>query len=103
MPDFTLNRVTEYAPVPGSSELKLVAERHYIRLRGSADDPPLYIQQGCVFGEGGDPIAVADLPAWFWEELAKCAPASLLAAGWQQPLEPPAVDAEAGGSGRARR
>lgn len=66
---FTLNRVHDYQPVPGHPEqLRLVATNHYARITVGGQ-PPLYIQNGRFWSEGGDELT--PVPAWAWKEAAK--------------------------------
>jgi hypothetical protein len=49
---FTL-QVHEYARVPGTTESRLVSERPYVRLRGPAGEPAIFLQGGqwrCLSG-----------------------------------------------------
>jgi hypothetical protein len=50
-----------------------------VRLRGSADDPPLFVQGGQIYSEGGQ--LITEPPGWFWDELAKVSPDVLLEVG----------------------
>jgi hypothetical protein len=75
-----LRKVHEYQRVPNTTEVRLVRTTPYVRLRGSADDPPLFIQGGQVYSEGGQ--IIADPPAWFWDELAKVSDGTLREVGW---------------------
>lgn len=67
-----LSKVHDYQKVPGSMEVRLVKTRPYVRLCREGG-PPLYVQEGRIYSEGGpemDPV-----PAWFWEEAGRVAPA----------------------------
>lgn len=46
------------------------------------DQPPIFIQGGKTYGDGGDPIARKDLPEWFHEEIKKASPKALAECGW---------------------
>lgn len=85
---FSLNQVHVFAAVEGQAQPKLVAEHHYIRLKGSGAEYPLYIQEGQVYGEGGDLFAPEDLPKWFWREVKKCSLESLVQVGWDTNIDP---------------
>lgn len=50
------------------------------------DCPPIWIQGGRAYGEGGDHIPLDDLPEWFWEYVSdpkKVSPAQLDEVGWK--------------------
>lgn len=83
-----LNKVQDFATIPGQSQPQLVTEHHYLRLKGEGADYPLYIQHGQVLAEAGEALDVDEIPEWFWTELEKCSPEALAAVGWQAP-EPP--------------
>lgn len=65
---FTL-RVHKYEIDPQTAERQLVEYRPLLRLGCSSADgysgEILYLQGGCVYGEGGAAYEPADLPAWF--------------------------------------
>ena len=48
----------------------------YIRLC-QGDGPPMFIQEGKVYCEGGSAVPENQLPKWFEEELAKADPKAL--------------------------
>jgi hypothetical protein len=83
-----LNHVHQFAAVLGQSQPQIVAEHHYVRLKGEGAEFPLYIQGGQVYAESGEALEADDLPDWFWAELRKCKPESLAVAGWHAPIEP---------------
>lgn len=83
-----LNKVTEFAAVQGTAQIQLVAEHHFIRLKGAEAESALYIQGGRVYGEGGPEIDAGELPEWFDVELSKCSPQALAAVGWGPIGEP---------------
>jgi hypothetical protein len=64
---FTL-RVHEYGKVDGSPFTKIIKSSHYIRM-SAYGNPPIYIQGGRLYSEGGD--EVKNPPSWFWEEVKK--------------------------------
>src|SRR5262245_57129298 len=81
---FTLAKVMEFSTRPGTLEPQVTGTHHYVRLRGGdGHEAPLYIQDGRVYGEGGDEVAASELPEWFEVEVAKCSPAALAAVGWK--------------------
>lgn len=83
---FTL-RVHEYAKIPGSPYQKIVKSRHYIRLC-RREAPPIYIQGGKLYAEGGDEIKSDAIPAWFYEDIKKLDPRQLHAVGYTSvPIE----------------
>jgi len=83
MPLTLRTHVTE--KVPGSSnESRVIRTHHYIRVVSSGH-PPLYIQDGQVFSEGG-PL-VDEIPDWFWAEACKCTDDALRAVKFEIPLD----------------
>lgn len=62
---FTL-RVHEYGKVPNSPFTKIIKSNHYIRLSHQGQ-PPIYIQNGHLWSEGGDRIT--NPPEWFHEQI----------------------------------
>jgi hypothetical protein len=68
----TLAKVHEWAAVPGQpGEIRLIRTRNYMRLRGGTiDDPPLFVQDGVVYAEGG--AVITELPEWFWPAAQRC-------------------------------
>ena len=65
----------EYRKQPDSSSAVLTRLNPYIRLRQlGGDEPPIFIQGGLFFYEGGQEIPKAKLPAWVLEELKKLTP-----------------------------
>ena len=61
---FTLTKVHDYQVVKGTGEVRLMKENIYVRLKEGLDNPPLFVQNGIVYGEGGDQIS--EVPSWFW-------------------------------------
>jgi hypothetical protein len=82
---FTL-RVHEYAVNPQTAERELVAYRPLLRLGCSSADgysgEIVYLQGGCVYGEGGAAYTPDDLPNWFGAALAACNPQALADVGF---------------------
>jgi hypothetical protein len=68
----TLSKVHEWSAVPGQpGEIRLIRTRNYMRLRGGTiEDPPLFVQDGVVYAEGGD--VITELPEWFWPAARRC-------------------------------
>src|SRR5690348_11612809 len=77
----TLNKVNDWERVKGTMQVKMKAPNPYVRLKHGRDEPPLYVQQGVVYDEGGTEIK--DLPEWFDEELRKVSPSALMEIGWR--------------------
>lgn len=76
-PSLKLSKVHEYQRVPGTeSDVRLVRMHPYIRIV-TPQEPPLYIQDGMIFSEGGPQVADEDIPDAFWEEVSKTSPAQL--------------------------
>jgi hypothetical protein len=71
--------VHEFAPDAGGVR-KLVRVHPYLRLRGPADQPPVFLQDGKVYDEGGglmDPP-----PKWIRDALKGVTLAARQAVGW---------------------
>lgn len=73
-------KVHHHERVPGTQESRLTRLTPYLRL-SHKEDPPVYIQGGAVYSEGGP--ALETLPDWFHAELAKLSPAALQEVGWK--------------------
>lgn len=81
-------QVHRYARMPGTNETRLVSSNPYLRLNaGPLESPPLFVQQGRVYSEGGE--LIKDLPEWFWEEARKCSPEARREVGLVLPEEGP--------------
>jgi hypothetical protein len=82
---FTL-RVHEYAINQQTAERELVSYRPLLRLGCSSADgysgEIVYLQGGCVYGEGGAAYAPKDLPAWFAGAIAAVHPQALADVGF---------------------
>jgi hypothetical protein len=89
-----MRRVHEFATVAGQAQPQVVAEHHYIRLKGEGAEYPLYVQAGLVYAETGEALEADDLPDWFWAEIRKCSPASLAAVGWHAPATEDGIPAK---------
>lgn len=76
-PAFTL-RVHTYEENRQDGTRTLVEYRPFLRLGAPAasghSGEVVYLQHGYVYGEGGDPYAVEDLPEWFAAALAALTP-----------------------------
>lgn len=82
---FTL-RVHEYQINPQTAERELVEYRPLLRLGCSSADgysgEIVYLQGGCVYGEGGAAYTPDDLPDWFGAALAAVNPQALADVGF---------------------
>jgi len=76
-----LKAVQLYEKVPGTDQTRLVKTNPYVRL-GRKDHPPIYVQGGQVYGEGGGPIE--PLPDWFDGEMARLSPKVRDEIGWRE-------------------
>lgn len=72
--------VQEFAADAGGGKRRLIAEHHYVRLRGPAADPPVFLQAGKVYDEGGGVIDPA--PKWVREAVKGLTPTIRQAVGW---------------------
>ena len=75
-----LKAVHLYEKVPGTDQTRLVKTNPYVRL-GRKDHPPIYVQGGQVYGEGGGPIE--PIPDWFAGEMARLSPKVRDEIGWR--------------------
>lgn len=82
-----LNQVHKYVRVPGTQEMRLMKVSPAIRLCKGMD-PPLWIQEGKVYGEGGDEIPKEKLPDWFHEQVALMTPQARSEVGYRLPDDP---------------
>ena len=73
-------QVHHYEKAPGSQQSRLVRQTPYVRITRDGH-PPIYLQGGRVFGEGGPEIET--LPAWFGEEVARLSPKVREEVGWR--------------------
>ncbi len=85
--------------VPNSDEQRLVKTNHYVRI-GSDQGPPIYIQGGEIYSEGGPLLDEKDIPDWFWPEVNKLNDHALRAVKFKIPedkvgVRPPDEDEEA--------
>lgn len=65
-----LRRVHDYEKGPGNT---VVMKRinPAVRIRWSAGEPPIFIQNGEFYAEGGQRVPRKDLPEGFWKEAAR--------------------------------
>jgi len=75
-----LKAVHLYEKVPGTDQTRLVKTNPYVRL-GRKDHPPIFVQGGQVYGEGGGPIE--PIPDWFAGEMARLSPKVRDEIGWR--------------------
>ena len=81
MPLTLRTHVTER--VPGTLEQsRVVRTAHYVRIAAEGN-PPLYIQGGAVYSEGGG--LVDEIPDWFWPEVNRLTPAALATVQYEVP------------------
>lgn len=80
-----LDRIQTFERVKGTMQVVLKKTNPAMRLRAGRANPPVYIQGGIVYGEGGD--VIENLPPWFWTELKKASPGALMECGWTRGVE----------------
>ena len=83
----TLDHVHRYTRVPGTLEMRLVETVPYVRLR-SGEAPPLFIQAGVVYDEGG--TVVEPWPEWVVAAMEKLSPVVRAEVGLVLPGQPEA-------------
>lgn len=79
--------VHKFERIPGTSQVRIKEVNPYLRL-SRRDHPPLYIQKGRVFPENGPEVPKAELPEWFWQEIAKITSQGLTEVGWDHSPAP---------------
>ena len=93
-----LNRVHDYERGPANTVImKRVSPA--VRVRFARDEPPIFIQNGGFYGEGGQEIRRQDLPEDFWKEAARLTERTRLECGLVLPdgcVDPTVRTAEAG-------
>jgi hypothetical protein len=77
-------KVHHHEKLPGTQESRLVKVTPYVRITRDGH-PPLYVQGGKVFGEGGPEVET--LPEWFDAEMAKISPKVREEVGWRGPAK----------------
>ena len=70
--------------VPGTRNMRVVSRKPYIRLSAHGG-PPIFLQAGKTWGEGGILIKATERPEWFQEELQKVPQTQLEQVDWNIP------------------
>jgi hypothetical protein len=73
----------EVAVNPDTNQPTLVKITPYVRLR-DADDPPMFLQQGKVYSEGGQLIPQSKWPAWLEDAILQLTPLAQEEAGFTE-------------------
>lgn len=81
----TLNKVHEYRKQPGNPVAVLVHSNPYVRLNHEGG-PPVFVQKGQFFSEGGQVLTEETLPPWFKTELEKINQAVRVEVGLEAPM-----------------
>lgn len=79
-----LDKVHEFAIVNipgGGTQQRLVRTSPYVRLK-AGEGPPVFIQGGVLFFEGGDVVKPDQLPGWFDAQLRTLNKHTLAEVGW---------------------
>lgn len=79
-----LDKVHDYVRIPGTMDVRLVGENHYIRL--ASGEHKLFAQNGRYWTEEGE-VKYADVGEWFWELARKCSPEGRKRVGMKLPEE----------------
>jgi hypothetical protein len=79
----TLTAVQEFSTDPATGLRRLKRERHYVRMRGAPDTPPIYIQSGKCWTESG--AEIDPVPDWVLEYLDAMPAATREGIGWSEP------------------
>src|SRR5262245_33315591 len=76
-----LDQIHKFERVKGTMTVRLLEIQPALRLKSGRDNPPLWIQKGQIYSEGGEEIVAADAPEWFWKELKRTSPQILAECG----------------------
>jgi len=79
-------KVTHEFTSEAGSVRRLVRVHPYLRLRGPAESPPVFLQDGKVYDEGGG--LVEPPPKWVREQVKALTPAARQAVGWGADVPP---------------
>lgn len=74
MTGLQLTKVHEYRKVDGDETVRLIRTNPLIRVR-VGESPPIFVQGGRAYAEGGDEYPLEELPSWFWVEAQKASSA----------------------------
>jgi hypothetical protein len=77
-----LAEVQIYKRVPNTTAVELAGLAPALRLQAGKGEPPVFIQHGKLWAEGGQELATP--PAWFWDEAAKVSPDAAAECGLDQ-------------------
>lgn len=69
----TLNLKPHVAKPNGMGQMVLIRSQPYARLK-VGEDPPVFIQGGKYYGEGGPMLEDDELPPWLDDEIARMRP-----------------------------
>lgn len=78
-------KVHWFEKIPGQQQTRLARVTPYARITREGH-PPIYVQAGGVFSEGGKPLE--QLPGWFDEEMARLTPKVREEVGWKGTTAP---------------
>jgi hypothetical protein len=67
---------------PGTRFDRIVKVIPYIRIC-SKEGPPIFLQRGKAYSEGGGEIKKSDYPDWFYDQLKTLSPNALQECGWE--------------------
>ena len=79
-----LAKVHETEKIPGTTEFRLLKVHPTASLK-RGDEPTLWIQDGGIYYESGEPVL--NPPDWFWEDCRKMTPQRRLELGLRLPEE----------------
>jgi hypothetical protein len=82
--EFNVRTVHEFDA--GSGIRRLIRVHPYVRLRGPADSPPVYLQSGHVYDESG--VSIDPPPKWVRDAVKGLTPAARAAVGWGSDVAP---------------
>lgn len=69
----TFSLKTHLKKTSKSGDTVLVRQQPYARLN-CGEGPPVFVQHGQPYAEGGEHLTEGKLPDWYWDELAKMTP-----------------------------
>ena len=75
-----LEKVHDYKRVPGTMSVQLIGTHTAVRIKASGE-PPVFVQDGICYAEGGAIWERDQLPPWFWSEAARMTDQALAECG----------------------
>lgn len=77
-------KVHDYKRKKGGNQAVLLSVTPYVRLKAGYDQPPVFVQGGKFFAEGGEELADDELPDWLDAEIKKMSESAKREAGLEK-------------------